>query len=99
MTEEQIKALKHRHGEIYEAEYGDQKFYFKQPGRIEFKRYYDKLLESVYDAACILVIDLIVAPSPDQLAAIIEKDPSLPIKLVTRLTDFFGTGTVNLKKI
>ena len=99
MEEAKLKELKARYGELYEAEYGDKKFYFKKPTRQSFKRYYDKLLDSVYDAACILCLDLVVEPSAEQFAQFIETDPGFPIKIVGRLTDFFGSATIQIKKI
>lgn len=94
-----LQELKKRHGELYEVEYGEQKFYFRKPTRQAFKRYYDKLVESIYDAACILCLDLIIEPSSEEFARVIESDPGLPIKIVGRLTDFFGSVTIQLKKI
>jgi hypothetical protein len=99
MDENKLKQLKEKYGEIYEVEYGDKKFYFHKPTRPTFKRYYDKLLDSVYDAACVLVLDLVIEPSQDEIAKFIEQDPAFPIKVVGRLTDFFGLATIQLKKI
>lgn len=99
MDEQKIAELKKKYGEIYKCEYADQEFLFRKPGRIEYKRYYDKLLESVYDAACTLVLDLVIMPTREELALLIETDPSFPIKITGWLTDFFGSSTLKLQKL
>jgi hypothetical protein len=99
MDADKLKQLKEKYGEIYEVEYGDQKFYFHKPTRPTFKRYYDKLLDSVYDAACVLVLDLVIEPAQEAVAKFIEQDPGFPIKAVRELTGFFGLATIQSRKI
>jgi hypothetical protein len=94
-----IDDLKTQYGEIIEIEYGGEKYYFRKPARQEYKRYYDKLLESVYDACCILIIDTCVHPKKEEIARVIEQDPTMPVKIVGRLTDFFGSQVSNVRKI
>lgn len=99
MDQKELNQLKQKYGEIYEVQYGEQTFYFKKPSRPEYKRYYDKLLDSVYDATCILIFDLIVVPSRDEMLAFLERDPTFPVKIIGRLTDFFGSTITKLQKI
>jgi len=99
MNETKIAELKKKYGEIYRCTHGDQEYYFRKPGRIEYKRYYDKLMDSVYDAACVLIFDLVIEPTIEELARQVEKNPGLPIKIVGRLTDFFGSSTLEVQKL
>jgi len=99
MDDAKLAELKQKYGELYEIEYGDQKFYFRKPSRVEYKRYYDKLLESPYDALSIVVIDTAVSPTREDIIRFIEQDPTLPTKVGPRLTDFFGSVVTMVQKI
>ena len=99
MEDEKLKQLKERFGELISVEYSGVEFFFRKPGRIEYKRYYDKLLESVYDASYVLVLDLVVVPTRDQSAAFIEQDPTMPVKVASSLTGFFGSTVAASQKI
>jgi hypothetical protein len=99
VDDEKLEQFKKQFGDLYEAEIGERKFYFKKPNRQNFKRYYDKLLDSVYDAAYVLCLDLAVDPSAEELAQYIESYPDFPIKMVGGITNFFGSGMIVLKKI
>ena len=99
MDDQKFAELKKKYGEVYEIEYGENKFYFRKPSRAEYKRYYDKLLESSYDALTIIVIDTVLIPNREEIVRLIEQDPTLPTKIGPRLTDFFGSQVLRVQKI
>lgn len=96
---QKIKQAKEQYGEIYESQFGENKFYFRKPSRVEYKRYYDMVLESIYDASYTILLDIIVHPSREAFAACMEKNPAMPIRIVASLSDFFGARTVISKKV
>lgn len=100
ISEQKIKELEEKYGDLIvtETEYGT--FVFKKPNRPIVKKFFDTTQRSMYDATYGLCIDTIVEPSREELMRIEEEEPGIMIILGAEIQDFFSKlSRVNSRKV
>jgi len=96
-NEEQIKAWKEQHGDVFEIrgeDAGDQEmtFYFRKPGRADLSRFAKEATKDVLLATNNLVVNCLLHPGPDVLRKLIDDKPGIVLALGAELQKLIGSN-------
>jgi hypothetical protein len=100
LSEQKIKELEEKFGEliICETDYGT--FVFRKPNRSIIKRFFDTVPKSIYDATYTLCIDTVVEPSREELMRIEEQEAGIMMILGAEIQGFFSNlSRVHSRKV
>lgn len=95
LTEDQIAALKEKHGEITVVATVEGDCAFRLPKRAEYSRYQEFLFREAtrHKAPEMLVRDCVVAPSKEEFDALLERRPGVATTCIGPVLTLAGVDT------